>query len=91
MMLLIRGDFYLMVGRLILRFNFIKFFFVINLFFNDFWVWFGFGDNGKWIIVYLILILKMKFYFWLCLVYEIFYIDDVIFYCCLINMCFVVW
>lgn len=60
----IRGDLHLMAGRLILRFNFTKLFFVTNSFFNDSRVWLGSGDNGKWTIAHLTPILKMKPYFW---------------------------
>lgn len=70
----IRGDLHLMAGRLILRFNFTKLFFVTNSFFNDSRVWLGSGDNGKWTIAHLTPILKMKPYFWLCLAHEIFFI-----------------
>lgn len=87
----IRGDLHLMAGRLILRFNFSKPFFVTNSFFNDSRVWLGSGDNGKWTIAHLTPILKMKPYFWLCLAHEIFYTDDVTFHRCPINTCFVVW
>lgn len=59
-----RGDLHLMAGRLILRFNFTKLFFVTNSFFNDSRVWLGSGDNGKWTIAHLTPILKMKPYFW---------------------------
>lgn len=60
----IRGDLHLMAGRLILRFNFSKLFFVTNSFSNNWRVWLGSGDNGKWTIAHLTPILKMKPYFW---------------------------